>query len=128
MGVFPAPYLLPLVGWMGALEALSIGPSSVADYARIAGLASVLGTLTVAVYRLGMWHSEMENTKHNIGSEVKAYREETSANFDRLERRLEAIDHVLSASSDRLVRFARRQERADRRIAMLERPYADEIR
>ena len=122
------PYLLPMVGWMGALEALSIGSGSVPDFARIAGLASVLGSLTVLVYRLGVWRSEMENTKHNIGSEVKAYREETSANFDRLERRLEAIDHVLSALSERLVRVTRRQERADRRIVRLEQPYAEEMR
>lgn len=112
--------LLPTAGFMGALEAMSVTVGSPSDVARLAGLASVLGTLTVLIYRLGVWRTEMENTKHNIGSEVKAYRLETSANFDRLERRLDAIEHVLSLSSDRLVRVARRQALADDQLHWLE--------
>jgi hypothetical protein len=34
----------------------------------------------------------MENTKHNVCAEVKAHRDESAANFARLEQRLDGID------------------------------------
>ena len=76
--------LLPTAGWMSALQAL-IGPTAGADETtRMVGVAGVLATLTVLVYRLGVWRQEMENTKHNVGAELRAYREESAANFGRL--------------------------------------------
>ncbi|MEP6622749.1 MAG: hypothetical protein ABJE47_25735 [bacterium] len=92
---FGTPYLLTVAGWMGTLEALSYGTTSTADLTRLAGLASLLGSLTVLIYRLGVWRNDMENTKNNLGAEVKAHREETAANFDRLERRLEGIERLM---------------------------------
>ena len=109
--------LLPFAAWLGALQALATKATNVDDTIRFIGLASVLGTLTVLVYRLGVWRQEMENTKHNIGAEVKAYREESTANFERLERRLEAI---VGLSADWRRRAARRQGRAERRLTRLE--------
>src|SRR2546423_5560220 len=110
--------LLPFAGWLGVLQALTPHVPTVDDTARLVGLASVLGTLTVLIYRLGIWRQEMENTKHNVGAEVKAYREESTVNFDRLERRLQAIDHLMAASSDHRLPALRSQARTDRRVDM----------
>ena len=111
---------LPFAAWLGALQALAPKGGTIEDTIRFAGLASVLGTLTVAIYRLGLWRQEMENTKNNIGADVKAYREESTANFDRLERRLEAIDHMIGLSAEQRSRAARWQTRVDRRLERLE--------
>jgi hypothetical protein len=112
--------ILTVAAWFGALQAIAWPTASADDTTRLVGVASVLGTLTVLIYRLGVWRQEMENTKHNIGAEVKAYRAESSANFDRLERRLEAIDHLVAASSEHRLRAVRWQARTDRRLEHLE--------
>jgi hypothetical protein len=113
--------VLPTAGWMGALQAL-IGPTAGADETtRMVGVAGVLATLTVLVYRLGVWRQEMENMKNNVGEQVKAYREESSTYFDRLDRRLEAIDHLMGASSERHQELARWQINTNRRLERLER-------
>ena len=118
--------LLPFAAWFGALQTVAAKASNIDDTIRFIGLASVLGTLTVLIYRLGIWRQEMENTKHNIGAEVKAYREESTANFDRLERRLEAIDHMIGIASEKQTHAARWQARTDRRLEQLER-YNEEL-
>jgi hypothetical protein len=112
--------LLSFMGWLGMLQSWrpAITPSD--DMARIVAMASLLSTLTIFVYRLGIWRQEMENMRNNVGAEVKGYREESVANFDRLERRLEAIDHLIALSSERGLRTARLQARAARRIEKLE--------
>jgi hypothetical protein len=112
--------LLPFAAWFGALQSVAAKASNIDDTIRFVGLASVLGTLTVLIYRLGIWRQEMENTKHNIGAEVKAYREESTANFDRLERRLEAIDHMIGMTTEQRARVAKWQARTDRRLERLE--------
>src|SRR5882672_3509525 len=117
--------LLPFAGWMGALQALVPHVATADDTARLVGVASVLGTLTVLIYRLGVWRQEMENTKHNIGAEVKAYREESSANFDRLQRRLEAIDHMIGVSAEQTAGATRWRTRTDRRLERLEQQQDD---
>src|SRR5258708_1237252 len=91
---------LPFTGWLGAIQALSACARRVEDLVQFVGVAGVLGTLTVLIYRLGVWRQEMENTKHNIGAEVKSYHEEAIVNFDRLERRLEAIDHMVGMAME----------------------------
>jgi len=82
--------LLSIASWLGVIQAVP-GALVGEGTARTFGMASVLGTLTVLVYRLGVWRQEMENTKHNVGAEVKAHRDESAANFARIERRLEGI-------------------------------------
>lgn len=114
------PMLLPFAAWLSALQALNESVASVEGSARLAGIAGVLGTLTVLVYRLGVWRQEMEHTKHSVGAEVKAHREESATNFERLEQRLEAIDHVVSAVHDHRLRAGRWQARTDRRLERLE--------
>ena len=118
---------LPFAAWLGVLQAVTARAGNIEDTVRLIGIASVLGTLTVLIYRLGVWRQEMENTKHNIGAEVKAYHEESTANFDRLERRLEAIDHMVGMSADFRQVANRRQVRTDRRLARLEQLHEEPI-
>jgi hypothetical protein len=118
-----AKRLLSCLAWLGALQSLRMSPApmpGLESTARLVGIASLLGTLTVLIYRLGVWRQGMESTKHNIGGDVKAHREESAANFDRIERRLEAIDHMLAASSDHRARAVRWQSRTERRLERLE--------
>jgi type VI protein secretion system component VasK len=120
------PPLLPFAAWLAALQATVGGVASAETTARLAGIAGVLGTLTVLIYRLGVWRQEMENTRHNVGAEVKAHRVESTANFERLERRLEAIDHLVSAATEYRLRIGRWQSRTERRLERLELQEVDE--
>ena len=115
-----AALLLPFAGWLGAIQAVTYRTSSIENTSHLIGLASVLGSLTVLVYRLGVWRQDMENTKHNIGAEVKAYHDESTSNFDRLERRLEAIDHMVSIAVEFRSVANKRHQRTDRRLDRLE--------
>ena len=115
--------LLSGIAWLGALQSLpSSNPPAfhLENAARLIGIASLLGTLTVLIYRLGVWRQEMEHTKDNVAAQVKAHREESTANFDRIERRLEAIDHLLAATTEQRARAARWQSRTERRLERLE--------
>ena len=111
---------LPFAAWLGALQAVAVRAGNIDDTVRFIGIASVLGTLTVLIYRLGVWRQEMENTKHNIGAEVKAYRTESTVNFDRIERRLDAIDHMVGTAAEVRTIANQRQLRTDRRLERLE--------
>jgi hypothetical protein len=114
------PMLLPFAAWLSALQALSASALTLDGSARLAGVAGVLGTLTVLVYRLGVWRSAMEHTRDDVTEAVKAHREESAANFERLEQRLDAIDHMVSAAHDYRLRTSRWQARAERRLERLE--------
>ena len=115
-----ATVVLPFTAWLGALEATTSSWGSIETSARLIGIAGVLGTLTVLIYRLGVWRQEMENTRNNVGAEVKAYHAECTATLDRLERRLDAIDHAVSMAADFKDVARRRQARTDRRLERLE--------
>ncbi|MEP6619416.1 MAG: hypothetical protein ABJE47_08875 [bacterium] len=118
-----AAVFLPFTAWLGALQATTSSWnswSSIDNSARIVGMAGVLGTLSVLIYRLGVWRQEMENTRNNVGAELKAYHEESTMHFDRLERRLDAIDHMVSMATDFKDVARRRQARTDRRVMRLE--------
>ena len=81
---------LSTASWLAMMEAVPVGLVGEGT-ARTISVSSVLGTLTVLVYRLGVWRQEMENTKHNVGAEVKAHRDESAANFARHDERLDGI-------------------------------------
>lgn len=59
---------------------------------RIVGVASVLGSLTVFIFRLGVWRQEMEHARHNLGAEFKSFHDEMSASMSRIERRLDRLE------------------------------------
>ena len=81
--------LLPSAAWLGVLQAF-VSPSAAGfgfeTVARLVALASVLGSLTVMIYRLGVWRQEMENTKSNV-----------TLGIERIERRLGAIERRLDS-------------------------------
>ena len=120
------PLLLPFTAWLAALQALHLG-TTLEQSGRVIGLAGLLGTLTVLIYRLGVWRQEMENTKYNVGAELKSYRQESSINFERIERRLEALDHLVTAASAYGQRAARWQSRTDQRLERVERARESEL-
>lgn len=93
--------LLAGIGWLGLLQSWNGAGSGIETTARLIGMATALGTLTTLVFRLGIWRQEMENTKANVGAEVRAYRRESTANFDRIERRLDSIDRFIAACTPR---------------------------
>lgn len=115
-----AAVVLPFMAWLGALQATTT-TGSIENTARFIGIAGVLGTLTVLIYRLGVWRQEMENTRNNIGAEVKAYNEQAITNFDRLERRLDAIEHMVEMIGEFRMDAIRMQAKTDRRLVRLER-------
>ena len=125
MKLLPA-FMLAYAGWFGTLQSMPATGAS-ADLLRVASVAGLLSTLTVFVYRLGVWREEMENTKNNIGAEVKAYHAASCESFDRLDRRLEVIDRVVTNAARRAVRASRWQARTERRLDGLEAGTREEV-
>ena len=111
--------ILPYAAWMGLLSL--VAPTGAAgDIPRIIGSAGVLGSLTVLVYRLGVWRQEMENTKTNVGGEVRSHREESTQNFARMERQLEALNHMFTDYMEFKRKVSIRHHRTTNRIERLE--------
>jgi hypothetical protein len=113
--------MLSIAGWAGLLQAAGAATPFTETWLRLMGAAGVLGTLTVLVYRLGVWRQEMEHTKENVLGEMKAYRDDNAAAFERIEQRLTAIDHLFTEAAEQWHRAERRQSRADKRLEWLER-------
>jgi hypothetical protein len=118
--------MLSFAMWLGVLQSVlpvhasATSGTSLVSIAQLVGFASVLGSLTVLVYRLGVWRQEMENTKHNVGAEVKALRDEIAVYFGAMDRRLDAMDHVSTIAAEARARMARWQSKVERRLARLE--------
>jgi hypothetical protein len=104
--------VLPFAAWLGVLQAF-VPPNATGfgfeTVARLVALASVLGSLTVMIYRLGVWRQEMENTKSNV-----------TVGIERIERRLEAIDHTLTVLAEFRTVIEKWQSRTERRLHRLE--------
>jgi len=118
--------LLSFAMWLGVLQSVlptahdSTGATNLVSIAQLVGFASVLGSLTVLVYRLGVWRQEMENTKHNVGAEVKALRDELAVYFAAMDRRLDVVDHAMMVAAEQRVHATRWQSSVERRLARLE--------
>jgi hypothetical protein len=83
--------LLHAAAWAAALQ--TAGPaSSWAEPAHLLAAAGLLGSVTAFVYRLGVWRQQMDGTRASVVAELKRSREEMSANFDRIERRLDRLE------------------------------------
>ena len=104
--------VLPSAAWLGVLQAF-VPPGTYGlgfeTISRLVAIASVFGTLTVMIYRLGVWHQEMANTKNSVGSGI-----------ERIERRLEAIDNALTLANEFRVDVERWQVRMELRLHRLE--------
>ena len=83
--------ILPLAVWIGVLQNIAPMQGSAESLTAAVALASI----TVMVYRLGVWRQEMVNTKHNIGAEIARYRQESAEHFRRLEHRFAAIERSI---------------------------------
>ncbi|MNC99121.1 hypothetical protein D3C83_172950 [compost metagenome] len=62
----------------------------------------------------------MENTKSNVGAERRSYREESTQNFARIERQLEALDHMITDYMEFKPKVARWRSHTARRLERLE--------
>lgn len=91
-------FLLHAAVWAAALQTAGSSPTSWADPAHLLGAAGVLGSVTVFIYRLGVWRQEMDSTKTSAVAELQRFREEMTANFDRIERRLDRLEFKQKAS------------------------------
>ena len=101
--------ILPLAIWIGALQVALPNQGST----ELLSSALALASLTVLVYRLGVWRQEMLNTKHNSGAEITRYREESAERFTRLENRFAAIERYVDAATEHRVGIERWQGRVD---------------
>ena len=84
--------ILPIAAWAGLLQMLSVVPATMDATRRSVGVASVLGSLTVFVFRLGVWRQEMEHARHNIGEQMTAFRSEMTTSLGRIEHRLDQLE------------------------------------
>jgi hypothetical protein len=85
-------FLLHAAAWAAALQTAGSATRAWADPARLVGVAGILGSVTVFIYRLGVWRQEMDSTKASAVAEIQRFREEMAANFDRIERRLDRLE------------------------------------
>ena len=108
--------ILPFALWVGALQAIAPTQGST----ELLSAAAALASLTVMVYRLGVWRQEMVNTKHNIGAEIARYREESAAQFQRLENRFAAVERFIDAATEHRVGIERWQGRVDATLEALD--------
>ena len=113
--------MLSIAGWAGLLQAAGTATPFTETWLRLIGAAGVLGTLTVLVYRLGVWRQEMEHTKENVLGEMKAYRDDNAVSLERIEQRLTAIDHLFTEATEQWLRAERRHSRTEKRLDYLER-------
>ena len=85
-------FLLHAAVWAAALQTAGSASTSWADPAHLLGVAGVLGSVTVFVYRVGVWRQEMDSTKASAVAELQRFREEMRSNFERIERRLDRLE------------------------------------
>jgi hypothetical protein len=112
------PLIIPFAIWVGVLQAPFAPDHSLA---AIVATASALAGLTVLVYRLGVWRAEMQHTKHNVGAELARFREESRADFARLESRLAVIERFIAQATEQRVATERWQALVEGRLASLDR-------
>ena len=114
--------VVSFAAWLGILQIPMAVPSplSVAGTVQLLGAAGAFASLTVMVYRLGVWRQEMYNTKHDVGAEVARYREESLKSFERLERRFTAFDQFVAHAIEQRVTSERWQTRVESRLERLE--------
>jgi hypothetical protein len=101
--------ILPFAVYVGVLQAAMPYGSG----AEILSCAVALASITVMVYRLGVWRQEMANIKHNVGAEVSRFRQESAEQFARLENRFGAFERFVESTTEHRVSMERWQGRVD---------------
>jgi hypothetical protein len=108
--------VLPFAIWIGVVQNVLPAQSGAESLSTAIALASI----TVLVYRLGVWRQEMVNTKHNIGAEIAGYRAESKEQFLRLEHRFAAVERFIELTTEHRVGIERWQGRVDTTLEALD--------
>src|SRR5688572_27694396 len=122
--------LIPFIVWLGVIQRLpsisidASSPLSPQSLAAVLTTASALAGLTILVYRLGVWRAEMQHTRHNVGAELVRFREESRADFVRLEQRFLTIEQFMAQATEQRVTSERWQARIDSGLTSLDRRLA----
>jgi len=95
---------LPSAAWLGVLQAFVPSQSGfgLETASRLVALATVFGTITAMIYHLGEKHQAVANARDNVTKRI-----------ERIERGLEAIDHVLTMIREWQVKVERRLRRLE---------------
>ena len=112
------PLIIPFAIWLGVLQS-PLEPAH--NLTTVLTTASALAGLTVLVYRLGVWRAEMQHTKHNVGAELVRFREESRADFGRLDRRFTSIEQFIAQATEQRVASERWQARVESGLTSLDR-------
>lgn len=104
-----------ILGWVVSLAVVQAALPTQAAGSTLAAAAAV-ASLTVLVYRLGVWRQEMADLKHNVGAEVARARAESAEHFARLEQRFSAIDRFIEVATEQRVGMERWQSKIDTRL------------
>jgi hypothetical protein len=110
--------LLPFVVWLGVLHGVqepmhTMEPHAPDSLGALLSMAAALAGLTVAIYQLGVWREQMNNTKSNVTAELARQREESAQHFVAIERRLTSIEQHVSGGMDHRALLERWQGRVD---------------
>ena len=89
--------IVPFVLWLGVLQVplRPLEPHPPDSIGSLLSMAAALTGLTVAVYRLGIWREQMNNTKSSVTAELARHREESAHHFVAIERRLTSIEEYM---------------------------------
>jgi hypothetical protein len=95
--------MLSFVLWLGVLQGLQpplrpLEPHPPDTIAGLLSIAAALAGLTVAIYRLGIWREQMNNTKSSVTADVARHREESMHHFVAIEQRLTSIEQYIRQS------------------------------
>ena len=113
--------IIPFAVWLAALQLPMASPwDTIREAAALISAAGGLASVTVLVYRLGVWRQEMVNTKLNIAGEIARYREETVQRFEQLDRRWTSIERFMEAATEQRVAGERWQGRVDTTLETVE--------
>jgi putative heme iron utilization protein len=104
---------IPFAIWLGVLQMPNGQAHTLGEFGSLVSFAVALTGLTIAIYRLGVWREQMNNTKNNVSVEVARNRDESNEHFGALERRLTSIDGHIAAAVEQRAAMERWQGRVD---------------
>ncbi len=88
--------LYPFIIWLGALQLRFVAlPDSFHGAAAVLSGAAALATVTVMVYRLGVWRQQMDYTRLNVGEAIAQQRQEMNRSFVLLDTRWAGIERSI---------------------------------
>ena len=104
--------VLPAAAWFGVLQAFvppSAWGSGFATVSRLVAIAISFASLTAMIYHLGTRHQDVVNAKDAVATGIQ-----------RIERRLEAFDHLVSMVHEYHQQLEKWKALVERRLRRLE--------